>query len=209
MPRFKLLFLLVTAGLVASMPGCASFDSLSSDIVPPALIEKTSLPQPPPSLDGREFYIKMDILVGRDGSVRHVNLTKSSGDSEWDATAIRRIMQWKYSPALLDNKPTQMRIIQTARVVTSAPVMMNLSRIACRSSSQADSAYTLLMRGASFDSTATVFGSSVPVVKSGYVGDVDINQYPEEIRDELQRLSKGRFTTPLPLGPYWAIFMRH
>lgn len=209
MSQLKVSLYVVIGSAVVLMSGCASFNSLDSNIIPPTLIEKASLPQPPPSLAGRDFFIKMEILVGKDGAVKHVVLVKSSSDSNWDAAAVKRIMQWKYSPPLLDNKPIRMRIIQTAKVVSSPPIMMNLSEIAFATSSQADSAQLLLNTGAPFDSVASIYRGSVPIIQSGHLGEVDIHQFPEDIQDELRRLEPGRITYPLPLGPYWAIFKRH
>ncbi|MCL5020704.1 MAG: energy transducer TonB [Bacteroidetes bacterium] len=209
MSGLKPYLFLVLGSAVVLLTGCASFNSLDSKIVPPTLIEKPSLPPPPPALAQRDFYLRMEILVGKDGSVRHVTLLKSSGDEVWDSAAMQRVMEWKYSPALLDDKPIQMRIIQAARVISSVPVMMDLSEIVCAKSSQADSAYALLKAGASFDSTAAIYGSSVPIIRSGHIGEVDIHQFPDDIQAEISALRKGDFTHPLPLGPYLAIFMRH
>lgn len=210
MSGLKPYLLLVLGSVVVLMTGCcASFNGSKSNIVPPTLIEKTPLPQPPPSLAAEDFYIKMEILVGQDGSVLHVTLVKSTNDSEWDAAALERIRQWKFSPALLDDKPIQMRIIQTARVVSSVPVMMDISQIVCTSSSLADSAYVLLQKGAKFDSTAAVLGSAGLSVQSGHIGNVDIHRFPNDVQNKLRNLKKGEFTHPLPLGPYFAIFMKH
>ncbi len=209
MSGLKLHLLLLSCALGLLIAGCATFDGLNSRIVPPTLLERVTLPPPPASLAARDFYLKMEILVGKDGSVRHVSLTKSSGDAEWDAAAVRRIMEWKYSPALLDDKPIQMRIIQTARVVTVPPVMMTLSELVCSSFSRADSAYGMLKDGAAFDSVAAIYGCRNISMVSGYVGEVDINRFPDDIRGELHSLNQGMFTHPLAMGPYFAIFMKH
>ena len=206
---FKPHLLLLFGSVAVLITGCASFSGLDSRIVPPTLIERASLPQPPATLAARDFYIRMEILVGKDGSVRHVTLTKSSGDPEWDAAAVERIMEWKFSPALMDDKPIQMRIIQTARVVTSTPIMMDLSELVCMSSARADSAYFSLREGAAFDSIASIYRCKDVSMPRGYIGEVDINRYPDDVQAELHSLKKGSFTHPLPLGPYFAIFMKH
>ncbi len=209
MSSLKILLSLVMFSAASLIAGCASFDGLNSKIVPPTLIEKATLPPPPPAFDSRDFYIKMEILVGKDGSVRHVTLTRSTGDEQWDSAAVQRIMEWKFSPATLDDKPIQMRIIQTARVVSAQPELMDVSEIVCRTSALADSAYALLKSGATFDSVAGLFGSSVPILPSGLIGEVDIHRFPGEVQDELQTLKRGDFTHPLPLGSYFAIFKRN
>jgi TonB family protein len=209
MSSLKVSLSLVLVGAALLMAGCASFDGLNSKIVPPTLIEKATLPQPPPAFDSRDFYIKMEILVGKDGAVRHVTLTRSTGDEKWDSAAVQRIMMWKFSPATLDDKPIQMRIIQTARVVSAQPEIMDISEIVCATSAHADSAYALLKSGAAFDSIAAIFRSSVPILTSGHIGEVDIHCYTGEVQDELQTLKRGDFTHPLPLGSFYAIFKRN
>ncbi len=199
--------LLITASLLTA--GCASFENIDSRITPPTVIEKVPLPTPPAELATRDFYIKMEMLISKDGTVRHVVLTRSTGDAEWDSAAVQRIMMWKFSPALLDNKPIQMRIIQTARVVSSQPVVMDLSEIIVGTYAEADSAYRLIREGKDFDSTASMFRSSVPGMPSGHLGEVDIHRFQSEIQDELLALKQGEFTHPLPLGSYFAIFKRH
>ncbi len=206
---FKPHLLLLLGSVAVLATGCASFSGFDSRIVPPTLIEKAPLPQPPVTLAGRDFYLRMEILVGKDGSVRHVTLTKSSGDPAWDAAAVERIMEWKFSPALMDDKPIQMRIIQTARVVTSTPIMMDLSELVCMSFARADSAYSFLKEGASFDSIASVYSCKEVSMPVGHMGEIDINRYPDDVQAELHSLKRGSFTRPLPLGPYFAIFMKH
>ncbi len=209
MSRLKLCFLLLLGGLTAMSAGCASFGSLESSVVPPTLIEKVPLPPPPPGFAAQDFYIRMELLIAKDGSVRHVTMTKSTGDREWDAAATQRIMEWKYSPALMNDKPIQMRIIQTAKVVTSQPLMMDLSEMVFKSFSQADSVYSRLKAGAAFDSLAAEHATSVEGLTNGHIGEVDIHRFPDDVQDELRSLKQGEFTHPLPLGPYFAIFMRH
>ncbi len=206
---FKPHVLILLGSVVILMAGCASFSGFDSRIVPPTLLEKASLPQPPAALAARDFYLRMELLIGKDGSVKHVTLTQSIGDPEWDAAAVERIMEWKYSPALMDDKPIQMRILQTARVVSSTPMMMDLSELVCTSYSRADSAYAFLKKGASFDSIASIYGCKEVSLPSGHIGEVDINRYPDDVQAELHSLKKGSFTHPLPLGPYFAIFMKH
>ena len=209
MLRPKRILSLAIVGLAVLVAGCASFDGLESSVVPPTLIEKAPLPPPPQGFASQDFYIRMELLIGVDGSVRHVTLTKATGDREWDAAAIERIMQWKYSPALANDKPIQMRIIQTARVVSTQPVMMDLSQMTFATFTKADTAYRLLKAGAAFDSLAVICASEIHGVTNGHIGNVDIHRYPDEIQAELRSLKSGDFTAPLPLGPYFAIFQRH
>ncbi len=209
MTRQKIFLFLALIGVSSVIAGCTSFDSMNSEIVPPTLIEKTSLPQPPAQLANRDFYLRMELLVGKDGSVRHVTLTRSTGDAEWDSAAVQQMMRWKFSPALLNGKPIQMRIMQTAKVVSSQPEMMDLSEIVVATSAQADSACALLKKGASFDSTAALYRLSVPTMPSGRIGQVDIHRFPNEVQDELRGLKRGTYTYALPLGSYFVIFKRH
>lgn len=177
-------------------------------LTPPTLIAKTSLPTLPSNVDSKNFYLKLNLLIGKDGSVKEVELENSSGDAKWDSLAAQSILQWKYSPAMLGSRPVQLRISQTAHVIYLAPVMMRLWEIVCSTAAEADSVSSALQAGKDFDSVAMQFSLSNSRTRGGYLGEVDIHQFPEEIQIELKRLKPGEFTRPLPLGSYFAIYKK-
>ncbi|MCL4538187.1 MAG: energy transducer TonB [Bacteroidetes bacterium] len=189
--------------------GCSMFGGLSSNAVPPVLIQKTPFPPLPSNISSRTFDLRTDLIVSRTGSVVRAELMNSSGDPEWDSMAVNSIMTWKYSPATLNGNPIQMRISQVAHIVHTPPLTMILSQIICRTPAEADSAYNALQNGMSFDSLISEIPPSGSVINSGYLGEIDIRQFSEDIQQELQKLRVNMYTQPLHLGMYYAIFMRH
>jgi len=205
MSGLKLIPLVVFSILLA---GCAGFDSLSSDIVAPTLIEKSPLPPPPTTIVSGDFYLKMILVINKEGKVLAAHLENSSGDSHWDSLAVEEIMQWKYAPATANNKPIQMKIAQTAHVITLAPVIMALCEIVCPTEAGADSVYAALQAGTAFDSLATKYSISSTSAKGGSLGEVDIHRYSDDVQSELKRLKPGDFTPPISVGQNFIIYMR-
>ena len=48
-------------------------------------------------------FISLRVL--RDGSVAHVHVKKSSGFTRLDAAALKAVKDWRYTPAMKNNKP--------------------------------------------------------------------------------------------------------
>jgi TonB family protein len=206
MSGLKLLSLFTLATFVTS---CSAFRGFQSDhIVPPTLLEKTQLPPPPTTVDAKNFYLKMELTINKEGKVLRVDLQNSSGDKHWDSLAVLSIMQWKYSPATSNGKPIQLKIVQTAKVVVTPPEMMDLYEIVCATLAEADSIYSALEKGASFDSLAKAYSISSTAPKGGYLGNVDIHNFQDEIQSALKELEPGRFTHPMPFGRNYIIYRR-
>jgi len=205
MSGFKLLPLAFLAVLYV---GCALFGQMGSDITPPTLIQRTALPAPPPNINTQDFNLKMELLISKDGEVLYAQLKNSSGDSEWDSAAVKSILHWKYSPAMSNGKPIQLKISQLAHVVPAPPLMMNLAEIMCATLADADSAYGALQAGASFDSLAKRYSISSSAEKRGSLGSVDIHMYGDEIQAELKKLDPGEYTHPIEFGQDYVIYKR-
>ncbi|MFZ1083062.1 MAG: peptidylprolyl isomerase [Candidatus Kryptoniota bacterium] len=200
--------LLPLFALLSFMIGCSSLGGLESNIVPPTLIEKTLLPPTPPTVDAKDFYLKLELLISKEGKVLHATLQNTSGDQSWDSLAVQCVMQWKYAPATSDGKPVQLKIEQTARVVVTPPMMMQLSEIVCPTLSEADSVYSALEKGAAFDSLAKTHSISSSAAAGGYLGEIDIHNYQDEIESVLKDLKPGEYTHPLPWGQNYVIYKR-
>jgi len=198
------LFPLLT--IAAFMAGCSTLGGLESNIVPPTLIEKTTLPPAPQTVDARDFYLKLELLISKEGKVLHAELQNSSGNKQWDSLAVQSIMQWKYSPATSNGKPIQLKITQTARVVVTQPVMMRLAEIVCATLADADSIYSALEKGAAFDSLAKAHSISATASAGGYMGNIDIHNFQDEIESALKDLKPGEFTHPLQRGQTYVIY---
>ena len=203
MSWLKFLPLLAVAAFIAS---CSTMGGLESNVVPPTLVQKTTLPPPPQTVDAKDFYLKLELLISKEGKVLHAELQNSSGDKHWDSSAVQCIMQWKYSPATSNGKPIQLKITQTAKVVTNRPMMMQLCEIVCATLTEADSVYSALQKGEPFDSLAKVHSISSTAAAGGYMGNIDINNFQDEIESVIKDLEPGEFTHPLPLGQDYVIY---
>jgi len=189
--------------------GCSTFGGGESNIILPTLIQKTTLPPVPWPVNPDNFCLQLELLISRDGKVLHVDLRNTSGSKAWDSLAIQRIMQWKYSPATYNGTPIQVKIAQTARVVVTQPVRMRLSEIVCTTLAEANSIYSALEGGAPFDSLARVHSISSTAASGGYLGEVNINNFEDEIESALKDLIPGEFTHPLHLGQDYVIYEDH
>ncbi|MGO9481447.1 MAG: peptidylprolyl isomerase [Candidatus Kryptoniota bacterium] len=201
--------LLLLFALAASLAGCSGLGGLEPEIVPPTLLEKTALPPIPTPVDTKDFHLNLVLLISRDGKVLHVEMKNSSGDRHWDSLAEQSIMHWKYAPATSNGQPIQLRVAQTARIVVTPPMMMQLSEIVCPRLDEADSIYAALVKGAAFDSLAETHSISSSAATGGNLGEIDIHNFEDEIESVLDELKPGEFTHPLPWGENYVIYRRH
>ena len=154
------------------------------------------------------FHIEMDLLILPDGSVGKVNLISGSGDNTWDSLATEAILKWKYSPAHVDHHNVKIWMHQVARVEYQGPKYVTLAEILCPTLEEADSVYSDLEKGKSFDDLAALYPASPDHEKNGDLGQVDIRLYPEHIRLQLAFLGKDEYTKPLKYGDKYVIFKR-
>ena len=96
-----------------------------------------------------------------------------------------------------------------AHVKSETPVYIGLGEIVCESSVVADSVYSLLKAGESFDALASNFSISKSKGNHGDLGQVDISRYGERLRRVLKGLDENAYTEPLALGSHFVIFKRH
>lgn len=200
--------LLPLALITALYVGCATFEQLGSNVTPPTLILKTALPTPPPNINPQDFNLKMELVVSKEGKVLYAQLLNSSGDPVWDSSAVKCILQWKYSPAMSDGKPVQLKIAQLAHVVPAPPLMMDISEIMCANLADADSVYAALQAGGDFSTLAKKYSFAESAGKGGTLGSVDIHMYGDEIQAKLKDLKPGEYTHPVEFGQNYVIYKR-
>lgn len=193
--------------MVLAISSCF-FGGTNSGIVLPELIDKPQLPPAPPNIQSSDFYIRSSLAIGTNGSVSWASLLNPITDRRWDSAAVTTMRRWVYSPAVYKGKRIPLRIIQVARVEYMRPVMLKVSQMVFVRISRADSVYRLLERGANFDSLASTLSPPISSLKMGRLGRIDVLRFPEEIRTELESLATNDFTSPLPLGSFFAIFRR-
>lgn len=81
------------------------------------LLESAKLPEPiervapkyPVSMarKGAEGWVKMNFVVGTDGSVNNIVVVDSSGLQAFENAAVKAMKNWQYSPAFIDGKPIE------------------------------------------------------------------------------------------------------
>ena len=188
--------------------GCASTQSIDMPEKMPRLIEQEPFPPMSEALLASHSELDLRILIAEDGSVLKAQLLNLSGDAEWDALAIARMEQWKFSPAIHNGKPIAMWINFHARVKCETPVYIGLAEIECESASVADSVYALLRSGEDFGLLVSNFSVSKSKGNHGDLGQVDISRYGEDVKHVLAELKENGYTEPLPMGEHYVIFKR-
>lgn len=190
------------------LSGCASFESFDSAVTYPEVISEAPLPPWPFRTLNPEVDLVVKVRVSDDGSVRDALLMTTSGNEEWDSLAVAQIRKWRYSPARLDGRPFALWIRQTVRIRFEEPLIMVMAELTCSNRMLADSLYTLLKSGSSFDSLARQFSVSTTRDRGGSVGEINIRSLPQKIRSEVEHLREGEITRPLELGNQFVIYKR-
>lgn len=142
------------------------------------------------------------------GTVQDAELTPTSGNRLWDELATQAIHQWHFTPAYQGGNPVAvwLRFPVSVRFVEPGPA--TLSEIVCASKELADSLYESLLAGADFGDLARRFSQTASRVRDGYLGSVDIKQYPMDVQMNITAVSEGGFTPPQKIGETFVIFKR-
>ena len=188
--------------------GCATTAPPESDLRMPELVSQVPLPAPSRLLQGRPLKLELKLHIAEDGSVREAMFVSSSGDPEWDLSALEKVRQWTFSPALHGTKPISIWIRQSVVLQFSDQIIMSLAEIRCTQRGRADSVYAALKAGAEFAELARQFSEASSAPKGGLLGDVDIRSYPQGVQVELKDLRPGAFGPPIRIGSAYVIFRR-
>lgn len=179
----------------------------TTDNVAPKLLMQEPLPPDSKSIQAN-LKLNMDLLINSDGTVGKVRLLNSSGDKEWDSLAINSIRKWKYTPAMINEKPVAIWLRQSAIVAYMDPKFLSLAEIVCPTYEEADSVYNALLTGNDFSKLVAKYSVSDSKNHNGNIGTVDIRYYPENIRQELISLIDENFTKPLEFGNQFIILKK-
>lgn len=198
-----MVFILIAAFLLC---GCATVQPLFVPDIFPQLIKQEPLPPWPFPTVGQEVTLDIKIRIGSDGSVKDVALLTPSLSKEWNALALEKMREWKFSPAIVDGHPMALWIRQTIHMIFEEASYLRLAEIVCPDQRTADSVYALLDAGAPFDSLAKVFSTSSSRTQGGLLGDVDLRTLPFFVRHELQKVRTDRITSPILLGRNYVIY---
>ena len=186
--------------------GCATVQPTYAPDTLPQLIKQAPLPPWPFQTMDEEISLDIKIRIGTDGSVKDVSFLTPTMSNDWNALALQKIRDWKFSPATVDGQPVAIWIRQTLRMRFEEASYLRLAEIVFPDERTADSVYALLDAGAPFDSLAREFSISSSRTQGGLLGDVDLRTLPFFIRHQIQRVRTDHFTSPLPLGRNYVIY---
>lgn len=198
--------LIVVVCLISFLSCSASHEI--PDLTIPELISRVPLPVYPHPTVNDNLRLELNLLIGEDGTVRYVDFIRGSGDVEWDSIAMASIKRWKYSPAVYQGKPMRLWLHQTAIVSFSRPEFLTLAELLCPTKEEADSVYKKLSEGCDFCELVLLHSVAPSREKRGSVGTVNIQQFPDDIRQILSRLDVNEWTEPMQYGTWFAIFKR-
>jgi TonB family protein len=100
------LFLSLFAGAAAPPAAKQAPLRISSVVMQNMLVHQVA-PKYPESARKKNIQgiVKLDVIVGKDGSVKSVKVT--DGQKDLGKAAVKAVKQWKYKPTLLQGKPVE------------------------------------------------------------------------------------------------------
>ena len=188
--------------------GCSVFQPEETSIIQPTLLKQSELPPLRQSIEGNWFEFYCEMQINADGDVERAKILNGTGDEIWDSLAVLSLLKWKYSPAVYDGHPIKLLIRRKIRVVFVEPKVIPLVEIELQNYELADSVYNALLSGADFTFLVKKYSISSSRESNGYLGNINIRHYSDNIRDALSNLAEGEFTKPLKYGDYYVIFKR-
>ena len=188
--------------------GCATFEPPDANYSLPEVTFQSPLPQWPFHSETVLFSLTFKIHVAVDGSVTDAIIESPTGDKEWDALALEQVRKWRYSPALMNGRPAALWLRQTIRLHFDKPLLMEIADLTCPDRATADSLYSQLLAGASFDSLARSYSISDSRTHGGFLGRMDLHTLPMHVSREVATLHPGEISKPLKLGRNFVIYKR-
>lgn len=188
--------------------GCSIFQPEEKSLIQPKLLKQVELPPLRESTYANYFEFYCEMQINTNGDVERAKLLAGTGDAVWDSLAVLSLLEWKYTPAIYDGHPIKLVVHKKIRVVFTEPKIFSLSEIQLDNREDADSVYQALLNGADFNSLVIIYSTSRSKLNNGFIGNVNIKYYSEEISVELNRLRVGEFTKPLKFGDHYIIFKR-
>ncbi len=188
--------------------GCISSQVENNGITKPVLIYQFPLPPIPPSINESQLILNLNLYILDDGSVKEVLIKNNGMDKKWLADAKESILKWKYSPAMINNKPVRIWINQKTIIRIVESIFYKLAEIQFASIDTAQHVYKLLKENEDFGKLAGVYSAAPSGKLGGIIGRVDILQYPLDVRKEILKLRFNEFTAPLKFGDKYIIYLR-
>lgn len=198
----KLIFFFV----FLSISGCSIFQPEESVVIQPKLLKQSELPPIKISIYKNNFEFICEMLIDENGNVERAKLLTNTGDADWDSLAVQSLLSWKFTPAFIDDSPVKILIRRKIMVVFEQPKIISLAEIMFDNYDQADSVYKALLNGADFYELASIYSISPSRSKKGFLGNINVNHYSDDISFILKTLEEGNITAPLKYGKYFIIF---
>ena len=189
-------------------PGCTVFQPDETTLIQPKLLKQSELPVLRESLFSDRFEFYCEMLINTNGDVERAKLLTGSGDETWDSLAALSLLDWKYTPAIYGGHPIKLMVRRKIKVVFVEPKVLSLTEIQLDNLAQADSVYHALLSGTDFTSLVLKYSISPTREKKGFLGDVNIKHFSDNISVALSELDEGEFTKPLRYGEHYIIFRR-
>ena len=175
----------------------------------PKLISQNQLPPIPVGLNSGPINLDAMLHIMENGTVDEVQISKGTADPNWNAQAGEIMRQWRFLPAVVNDKPVPTWYHLQTVIRFAEPVNYSLAEIVCRSAADGDSVYAALKRGVSFEKLVKTFSiDSSSLDQGGKIGMTNIYSFPEELRQPIQRLDVNYFTQPISYGNRFYIFQR-
>lgn len=188
--------------------GCSSIQQNDIFLTLPELIDQYPLPVISESIYKNHISLDLQLLIDEDGFVRKAKLLSGSGNEMWDTLAIASIKKWRYSPALMNEKPIAIWLKQHVDVEFAEPIYLSLAEILCETKEQAHMITEALNNGEDFSKLAVKYSSHYSSKENGFIGKVDIQRYPREIFKALLKLKPNEYTSSMKYGQKYVIFKR-
>lgn len=170
------------------------------------IIEKKELPVYEGELTDEPLSLRVLFHVLNDGSVSHVRILKTSGDSQWDSAAADSMLKWRFASNTSDSSIWVSKNI-TVHLLPSKT--LNLGELITSSEHDANVLYSRLRAGVSFLQLMNEFRDNTTTGITGrFPRDVDTAQYPVQVSKILVELETGQFTRPLQVHGKYIIFKR-
>jgi TonB family protein len=175
----------------------------------PKLISQNQLPPIPAGLNSGPINLDAMLHIMENGTIDEVHISKGTTDPNWNAQAEAIMRQWRFLPAVVNDKPVPTWYHLQTVIRFAEPVNYSLAEIVCRSAADGDSVYADLKRGVSFEKLVKAFSiDSSSLEHAGKIGMTNIYSFPEELRNPIQKLDVNDFTQPISYGNRFYVFQR-
>jgi TonB family protein len=181
---------------------------MATDESVPQLLFQYPLPAIPETINRMTFDLDIVLFILTDGTVDKVRILKGSGDNEWDLQAMESIKKWRFTSARMNNQPISTWYHLRSTVRYASPKVLSLAEILCTTAEEADTVYKALGQGSDFSELAMRYSVDPSREMKGILGEININMYPENIREVLGGLDENEYTKPVKYGDLHAIFKR-